>query len=124
MTAAGENALDRYIAMADEVIRAPERLDEWMTVFAPDAVVRIGPEPVRGHRAVVDFYRQFVTQFAESKHFWNSSVLADGTLRAEWVSASRMADGRVSVVAGVERATVDAAGRILTLDNEFTVPPT
>jgi N12 class adenine-specific DNA methylase len=124
MSAAEENALDRYIAMADEVIRDPERLDEWMTVFAPDAVVRIGLEPVRGHRAVVEFYRQFVAQFTESKHFWNSTVLADGTVRAEWVSASRMADGHVSVVAGVEHATVDRAGRILTLDNEFTVPPT
>jgi hypothetical protein len=34
-----------------------------------------------------------------------------------------MADGSVSVASGVERAKVDAEGRITDLRNEFTVPP-
>jgi SnoaL-like protein len=123
MTTSTGNALDRYIGMADEVVRDPGLLDEWMTLFAPDAVVQLGPEPVHGHRAIADFYRLWATQFAETKHFWNSAVLADGTVRAEWVSAARMADGRVSVVAGIEHATVDAEGRITSLRNEFSVPP-
>jgi hypothetical protein len=124
MTPPVAHALDRYIAMADDVVRDPALLDEWLTVFAPDAVVRIGPEPVTGYVAIAEFYRGWRAAFAETKHFWTSTVLADGRLRAEWVAAARMADGGVSVVAGVEHATVDALGRITELRNEFTVPPT
>src|SRR5262245_699270 len=101
-----DHALDRYIGMADDVVRDPELLNEWMSVFAPDAVVQIGAEPVRGHAAVVEFYRQWRAAFAETKHFWNSTVLEDHTLRAEWAAVARMADGSVSAVAGVEHAKV------------------
>jgi hypothetical protein len=109
--------------MADDVIRNPDLLDEWMAVFAPDAIVQIGPEPVHGHAAVVEFYRQWITGFTESKHFWTSTVLDDQTLRAQWVAAGTMADGSLMAVGGVEHAKVDAEGRITNLRNEFTIPP-
>jgi hypothetical protein len=57
------------------------------------------------------------------KHYWNVTELEDGTLRAEWVAAGRMADGNLQAVAGVEHAKVDAEGRITELRNEFTIPP-
>jgi hypothetical protein len=124
MTENNGNAFDRYIGMADGVVSGRVKLDEWLTVFGPDAVVSIFPgQTARGHEEVQAFYRQFAAGFAETKHFWNSAVLPDGTLQATWGAVVRMADGSVSVVSGVERAKVDAAGRIIDLRNEFTVPP-
>jgi hypothetical protein len=50
-------------------------------------------------------------------------VLEDGTLRAEWAAAARMADGQLMTVAGVEHAQVDGNGLITDLRNEFTRLP-
>lgn len=123
MTQTYDNALDRYIGMTDSVIRDRKLLDDWMTVFAPDAIVDIGPNPVRGHSAIVEFYQQWATGFQETKHIWSVTELEDGTLRAEWAAAVRLADDSVQAVSGVEHAKVDAEGRMTALHNEFTVPP-
>jgi SnoaL-like domain len=118
------NALDRYIGLADDVVSGRVKLDEWVAVFAPDAVVEIFPgQVVRGAEQVREFYRQFAASFAETRHMWNGAVLPDGTLHATWAAVLRMADGSVSAVSGVERAKVDAEGLITDLRNEFTVLP-
>ena len=115
--------LDRYITATDRAIADKTTLDELLDVFAPDAVVRLGDEPVRGADAIREFYGDFVAAHAEAKHFWNTTVLPDGRLRAEWVCAARMADGSVITAAGVEHATIGPDGRIVDLRNELTRPP-
>jgi hypothetical protein len=39
---------------------------------------------------------------ADSKHFWNVTVLADGTLECRWVQAGRVVDGRLVTQSGLE----------------------
>jgi hypothetical protein len=116
-------AIDRYIGLADRAVHDESALAELLALFAPEATVRIGPEPVHGHAAVVAFYRAHFASFADTKHYWNSTVLDDGTLRAEWVCAARTTDDRLVTVAGVEHATLDGNGLIADLRNEFTRPP-
>lgn len=124
MTETNVNALDRYIGLADDVVAGRARLDDWVAVFAPDAVVEIVPgQAVHGPLEVREFYRQFAASFTETKHMWNSTVLPDGTLQATWAVVARMADGSVSVASGVEHAKVNAEGRITELRNESAVPP-
>lgn len=124
MSQADGNALDRYIGMADSAVRGTTGIEEWTKVFAPDAVVVIfAPQAVRGHAAITDFYRGSAAGFAETKHFWTSEVLPDGSLRANWAAVCRTPEGTVFAVSGVEHAEVDAEGRITSLHNEFTVPP-
>ncbi|MGI5143496.1 FAD-dependent monooxygenase [Streptomyces sp. CA-106110] len=115
--------LDRYIGLADRAVHEKSALDELLAVFAPEATVLIGPEPVRGRAAIAAFYRTHFATFADSRHYWNTTVLEDGTLRAEWVAAARMADDSLITVAGVEHATVDQNGLITDLRNEFTRLP-
>ncbi|TWV41929.1 nuclear transport factor 2 family protein [Streptomyces misionensis] len=94
-----------------------------LTLFAPDPTVRLGPEPACGHEDIAAFYRAHFACFADSRHYWNTTVLDDGTLRAEWAAAARMKDGRLLTVAGVEHAQVDHDGHIIDLRNEFTRLP-
>ena len=122
MTQLLNTALDRYIGLADQAIADPAAFDQFISVFSPDAVVQIDDTPMTGP-AIVEFYREFVASFAESKHFWNTTVLDDGTLKATWVCAGRMADGTVVTVAGVEHARVNQDDLIVDLRNEFTRRP-
>lgn len=116
-------AIDRYIGLSDRAVHDDSAIEELLTLFAPDATVRLGPEPVRGHTAIAAFYRAHFATFADSRHYWNTTVLDDGTLRAEWAAAGRMKDGHLMTVAGVEHARVDAGGLITDLYNEFTRLP-
>ncbi|MFB7597351.1 nuclear transport factor 2 family protein [Streptomyces sp. NPDC056160] len=117
-----DTTIDRYIGLSDRAVHDDSALDELLTLFAPDAIVRLGPEPVRGSAAIAAFYRAHFATFADSRHYWNTTVLEDGTLRAEWAAAARMADGRLMTVAGVEHAKLDG-NVIADLRNEFTRLP-
>jgi hypothetical protein len=118
------NALDQYIGMADGAIAGSIKLNEWMDVFAPDAVIQIiGSEPIRGRDAITSFYGGYVASFIEARHLWSSTLLPDGTVRASWACALRLPDGTVTAAAGIETAKVDASGKITELLNEFTIPP-
>ncbi|EGG47910.1 hypothetical protein SGM_1741 [Streptomyces griseoaurantiacus M045] len=123
MTTRTPTVLDRYIGLADRAVHEEAALQELLALFAPGATVRIGPEPVRGREAVAAFYRAHFAALADSRHYWNTTVLEDGTLRAEWAAAARTADGGLMTVAGVEHARVDADGLIADLHNTFTRPP-
>ncbi|WP_307840842.1 nuclear transport factor 2 family protein [Streptomyces sp. GESEQ-4] len=116
-------ALDRYMGLSDLAVHDEAALDEALALFAADATVEIGPEPAHGSEAIAAFYRAHFAAHAEMKHFWNTTVLDDGTLRAEWVCAARKTDGSLITVAGVEHATLDAQGLISHLRNEFTRLP-
>ncbi|MET7567349.1 nuclear transport factor 2 family protein [Streptomyces sp. NPDC005492] len=118
-----DTVIDRYIALADEAVHDESALAELLALFAPDATVRLGSDPVHGHEAVTAFYRAHFDSFADTKHYWNTTVLDDGTLRAEWVCAARTADDQLMTVAGVEHATLDGDGLITDLRNEFTQRP-
>ncbi len=61
--------------------------------------------------------------FADSRHYWDTTVLPDGTLRAEWAAASRMKGGRLMTVTGVEHVRLDGNGLIADLRDEFTRLP-
>ncbi|MCU1639978.1 MAG: ximE [Nocardia sp.] len=116
--------LDRYVGLADRVILDPSILEtELANIFAPNASVDLHGAPVVGRAAIVDFYRRFVGAFSEVKHVWRTTVNPDGTLRAAWAASFHTIDGRVSAVAGVETAEVNADGLITSLVNEFTIPP-
>jgi hypothetical protein len=122
MSQSSTAALDRYIGLADKAIADPSALDELVGIFAPDAVVQIDDTPLTGP-AIREMYREFVAAHAEARHFWNTTVLPDGTERATWAVAARMADGTVMTAAGVEYARVDEQGLIVELRNEFTRRP-
>ncbi|WP_328353220.1 nuclear transport factor 2 family protein [Streptomyces sp. NBC_00457] len=85
-------ALDRYMGLSDLAVHDEAALDEALALFAADATVEIGPEPAHGSEAIPAFYRARFAAHAEMKHFWNTAVLDDGTLRAEWVRGTQ--DGR------------------------------
>lgn len=123
MTRPSSTALDRYIGLADQAIADPAALEQLIGVFAPDAVVQLDDTPITGQSAIADFYREFASNFVESKHFWNTTVLGDGTLKATWVCAARTAGGAVVTVAGVEHARVNQDGLIVDLRNEYTRRP-
>ncbi|KOV79772.1 nuclear transport factor 2 family protein [Nocardia sp. NRRL S-836] len=112
-------ALDRYLELADRLVADPAALAELGTVFAAGAVVRLHDRDVVGIEALTEFYRTFAATFEETKHFWNTEVLADGTLRARWAVAGRRTGGAVMAASGTEHATVDACGLITALRNEF-----
>jgi hypothetical protein len=118
-----DTTIDRYIGLADRAVHDDSALDELLTLFAPYATVQIGPEPVHGHEAIAAFYRAHFVTFADSRHYRNTTVLDDGTLRAEWASAARMTDGQLMTVAGVEHAQIDGDGLITEMRNEFSRPP-
>lgn len=113
-------ALDHYIGLFDRAVHEALAFKEMLSLFAPEATVELGLEPVRGIEAITDFYRDFCATIADSKHFWKTTVLDDGTLQAEWVAAAHMADNSLMSSAGVEYATIDSAGRITHLRNELT----
>ncbi|HEY6497007.1 MAG TPA: nuclear transport factor 2 family protein [Trebonia sp.] len=118
-----ETIMDRYIRLFDAAVHDASALDEMLTLFAPEATVEIGQEPVQGRQAIDAMYRAFVATFSDSKHFCNTTVLEDGSLLGEWVASGRTTDNRVITAAGVERVKVDGAGRITDLRNEFTRVP-
>jgi hypothetical protein len=122
-TPAAPTVLDRYIGLADRAVHDEAALQELLALFAPGAMVRLGPEPVQGREAVAAFYRAHFAGIADSRHYWNTTVLDDGTLRAEWAAAGRTADGGIMTVAGIEHARVDENGLIADLSNTFTRPP-
>ncbi|MFD2420361.1 nuclear transport factor 2 family protein [Amycolatopsis pigmentata] len=123
MVEPAETVLDRYIGLSDRAVRESSALAELLGLFASDATVLIGPEPAHGKEAVTTFYRAHFAGIVESKHYWNTTVLEDGTVRAEWVCAARTTGNGLITVAGVEHATVDSDGLIQDLRNEFTRPP-
>ena len=124
MSAPPPSVLDRYVGMADRVVTDPAILErELANIFAPDATVNITGTPVTGFEAILGFYRQFVTMFAESRHLWQTTTNPDGTLRAEWAASFRTPDGRIGAVAGVEIAELNEEGLIISLVNAYTVPP-
>ncbi|MEU1043721.1 nuclear transport factor 2 family protein [Streptomyces sp. NPDC005897] len=120
---AHSTALDRYLGLSDRAVHGEVALGELLALFAADATVEIGPEPAHGSEGIAAFCRAHFAAHAEMKHFWSTTVLDDGTLRAEWVCAARKTDGSLITVAGVEHATLDAQGLIGRLRNEFTRHP-
>ncbi|WP_275466523.1 nuclear transport factor 2 family protein [Streptomyces noursei] len=115
--------IDRYIGLSERAVHDDSALEELLTLFAPDAIVRIGPESVRDCAAIAAFSRAHFATFADSRHDWNTTVLEDGTLRAAWAAASRMADGQLMTVAGVEHAQLGGNGLIADLRDELTRLP-
>jgi nuclear transport factor 2 (NTF2) superfamily protein len=114
---------DRYVQLADLAVHDDTALNELLTLFAADATVRLGPEPVRGGEAIEAFYRAHFAAFADSRHMWNTTVTEDGRLRVEWAVVARTADGQIVTAAGVEHAEVDEKGLIADLSNEYTRVP-
>ncbi|MFE6029021.1 nuclear transport factor 2 family protein [Streptomyces niveus] len=94
-----------------------------LALFAVDTTIEIGTEPAHGSEAIAAIYRAHFAAHTEMKHFWNTTVLDDGTLGAEWVCAACKTDGSLTTVAGVEHATLHAQGLISHLHNEFTRLP-
>ncbi|WP_328356240.1 nuclear transport factor 2 family protein [Streptomyces sp. NBC_00445] len=106
-----DTTIDRYIDLADLAVYDESAPAELLARFALDATVRMGPEPVHGHAAVAAFYRAHFASFGDTRHYWNTTVLDDATLRAEWVCAARMADDQLITVARVEHAQNTAETR-------------
>jgi hypothetical protein len=113
-----DTAVQRYMRLADRGYQDDAAYEELVALFAPDAVVDIDGTPVRGTAEIRAFYRRFFDEGSESSHYWYTEILPDGTHRTVWVESGRLADGRLTSVAGVEYATLDADGRIATLRNE------
>ncbi|MFE7277334.1 MULTISPECIES: nuclear transport factor 2 family protein [Streptomyces] len=113
--------VDRYIRIFDRTAHDPQAVEELESIFAQDAVVQLaeGIEPVAGLPAIMAVYRGFVSQMADSQHFWTVTELDDGRLECEWVQAGRSVDGRLVCTGGVEQVTVNADGQITKLINRI-----
>ncbi|MFB6537790.1 ethyl tert-butyl ether degradation protein EthD [Streptomyces noursei] len=118
-----DTTIDGSIGLSDRAVHDDSALKELLTLLASDATVRIGPGSVRGCAANAAFSRAHLATFADSRHHWDTAVFEDGTLRAEWAAASRMADGQLMAVARVEHAQLDGNGLIADLRNEFARLP-
>lgn len=116
-----ETTIDRYITIFDRAAHDPEALEELRTIFAPDATVQLheGQEPITGFALIMEVYQGIARHMADSKHFWHTTVLADGTLECRWVQAGRSADGSLVTQSGLEHATVNADGLITNLRNKM-----
>ncbi|GAA4013027.1 nuclear transport factor 2 family protein [Streptomyces plumbiresistens] len=114
---ATDTVLDRYIALMDRAVHDLGLLDEELpSIFAPDATVQLEElEPVTGLTAITEFYRRFYSHAGDNKHFWNTTVLEDGTLEADFIVAGRSRDGHLLARRGIEHATVNADGLITSL---------
>jgi hypothetical protein len=121
MTQTTETVLDRYIRIFDRAAHDAGALEELRTIFAPDATVQLGEgdEPLTGFAVIMELYQGIARNLADSKHFWDVTVLADGTLECRWVQAGRVADGRLVTQSGLEHATVNADGLITNLRNKM-----
>jgi hypothetical protein len=124
MTQTTETVIDRYITIFDRAAQDPGTLDELRSIFAPDARVQLtdDQEPVTGFAAIMELYRALAGGMADSKHFWTTTVLDDGTLECRWVQAARATDGRLLTNGGIERATVNTDGLITNLRNRMVSP--
>ncbi|MCW8378661.1 nuclear transport factor 2 family protein [Streptomyces justiciae] len=119
-----KTVLDRYIALMDRAIHDSELLGELPSVFAPDATVQLEElEPVVGLPAIAEFYRGFYSAVADLRHFWNTTLLEDGRLKADFVVSGRTADGHLMARRGIEYATVDSDGLITHLRATSTEAP-
>ncbi|GAA2614667.1 hypothetical protein [Streptomyces axinellae] len=47
-----DTAIDRCIGLSDRAVHDDSALEELLALFAPDAIVRLGPEAVRGREAI------------------------------------------------------------------------
>lgn len=124
MTRTTETVIDRYIRIFDRAAHDPAALEEYRSIFAPDATVQLADEqpPVTGFAAVLELYRGIAESTADSKHIWDSTVLDDGRVECRWVNVTRTADGRLVTLSGLEHATVDADGLITNLRNRMVAP--
>ncbi len=102
----------RYITIFDRAAHDPGALGEIRSIFEPDATVQLhdDQEPVTGIAAIMELCRAFAGGMADSKHFWTTTVLDEGTLECRWVQAARATDGRLLTNSGIERATVTPTG--------------
>ncbi|HEX6356630.1 hypothetical protein [Actinophytocola sp.] len=121
MTQTTETTIDRYITIFDRSAHDPDALEELRTIFAPDATVQLddGMEPITGFTVIMEIYQGIARNMADSKHFWTTTELPDGTLECHWVQAARAADGRLVTQSGIEHATLDADGLITNLHNKM-----
>jgi len=113
-----DTAVQRYMTLADRGYGDDEAYEELVALFAADAVVDIDGTPVRGTAEIRALYRRFFDEGSESSHYWHTEILADGTHKTVWVESGRLADGRLTSVAGIEYATLDSDGLISSLRNE------
>ena len=121
MSHAIDTVLDRYIRIFDRAPKDHEALEELRTIFAPDATVQLhqDAEAVTGLERIMELYRAYAEGADESRHVWDSTELADGTIECRWVAAARATDGRLSTLSGLEHATVNADGLITNLRNKM-----
>ncbi|XVV15122.1 nuclear transport factor 2 family protein [Actinoplanes sp. CA-131856] len=111
-----DTVLDRYIAFMDRAAHDLGLLDDLSSIFAEDATVDLGVAgPVTGLTAIVEFYRGFYANAGDTKYFWTTTVLEDGTLKAHFIVSGRTPDGALMARSGIEYATVDADGLISSL---------
>ena len=116
MTQTAATVADRYITIVDRAVHEPQALQELGSVFAPEATVQFGDlPPVTGLADITEFYRNFYSEMADSKHVWTTTVLGDGTLEVRFIAAWRTIDGQLASQGAVEHVTVDANGLITQL---------
>jgi SnoaL-like protein len=116
-----ETVIDRYIRIFDRSAHDPAALEEYKSIFAPDATVQLAEEmqPVTGLAAIMELYRGVAADTADSKHIWDVTVLDDGRLECRWVNVTRKADGQLLSFGGIEHATVNADGLMTSLHNKM-----
>jgi hypothetical protein len=97
MTRTTETVIDQCIRIFDRAAHDSGALERFRSVFAPDATMQLrdGQEPVTGVAAIMEVYQVIARDMADSKHFWTTTVLDDGTLECRRVQAPRAADGRL-----------------------------
>ncbi|KAB1646263.1 nuclear transport factor 2 family protein [Pseudoclavibacter sp. CFCC 14310] len=110
------DVLDRYFSLSNTAGQHPQDFEELVGLFAPDATLVSGRgESATGAEAIRSFFHTFFARNTELHHVWNSRSTDATRVVVEWAVAGRHADGHVFAITGTDTATVDANGRITSL---------
>ncbi|WP_192497517.1 nuclear transport factor 2 family protein [Pseudoclavibacter sp. CFCC 11306] len=110
------DVLDRYFSLSNTAGQHPQDFEELVGLFAPDATLVSGRgESATGAEAIRSFFHTFFARNTELHHVWNSRSTDATRVVVEWAVAGRHADGQVFAITGTDTATVDANGRITSL---------
>ncbi|WP_192496692.1 nuclear transport factor 2 family protein [Pseudoclavibacter sp. CFCC 13796] len=110
------DVLDRYFSLSNTAGQHPQDFEELVGLFASDATLVSGRgESATGAEAIRSFFHTFFARNTELHHVWNSRSTDATRVVVEWAVARRHADGQVFAITGTDTATVDANGRITSL---------
>ncbi|WP_431969236.1 hypothetical protein [Actinacidiphila sp. bgisy160] len=112
--------LDRYFEIVNAADNDRSALEDLREILAENVLLMHSGEMVQGREPAVDFHRDQVAKWKESKHHWTASVEAGGSITGKWSQAGLDLQGNGSCGNGHVSVSLDAEGRISRLHLSLT----